>query len=140
MAVTITISERLSQRLQAHARTFQLPLDALVEQLLADALPAEETNGFDATDEHAPAIHPAGDLDDPDAELARIVAQIKATPPNPDAIERGDKVGDLTYIQYLLDNPPTDTLTAEEWEHYWPAVEQELKELDPAPEIDVGRQ
>jgi hypothetical protein len=36
----------------------------------------------------------------------------------------------MAYIQSLLDNPPTDTLTVAEWEEYWPAFEQELKELD----------
>jgi predicted transcriptional regulator len=133
MAVTITLSEQLAKRLQAHARAFHLSLDTLVEKLLADSLPVYEANGDAA--EHSQAETP----DDPEAELAQIVAQIKATPPNPDAIECGEKVDDLNYIQYLLDTPPTDTLTAEEWEHYWPEVEQELKELDRAPEIAKGR-
>lgn len=86
MVVTNTLSEQLTKRLQNHAQNAQLPLDILVEQLLANALPEDATHGFEATSERAPAEPPAADFDDLDAELARIVAQIKATPPNPDAI------------------------------------------------------
>jgi predicted transcriptional regulator len=138
MAVTITISEQLSKRLQAHAQTFQLPLDALVEQLLADALPVDETNGFEATDEPAPADQPAGELDDPDAELARIVAQIKATPPNPDAIERATKSAQEVMAELLANPPSDDLLTFEEFWPLWQAFEQELKEMDKADAIDEG--
>ena len=134
MAVTVTLSEQLSERLQTHADEVHLSLDALVERLLADTLPVYKSNGF-----HLPEHPITEELDDPDASLARVIAQIKATPPNPAAIEQGDKVGDMTYLQYLLDNPPTDTLTVEEWEQYWPAFEQEMKELDRAQEIAEGR-
>lgn len=128
MTVTVTLSENIAERLQAHADEFHLSLDALVEKLLADALPVAETNGF-----HAPAD------DDDLPTLGEVVARIKATPLNPDAIERGAKVGDMAYIQSLLDHPPTDTLTVEEWAEYWPAFEQELKELDRAQAIAEGQ-
>ena len=128
MAITVTLSERLSAYLLAQADRVHLPVDALVEQLLTAALPLDETNGY-----HALAA------DDAVPALAEVVALIKATPPNPAAIERGDKVNDLAYVQDLLDNPPTDTLTAEEWAAYWPAFEQELKELDRAQAIAEGR-
>lgn len=127
MTVTVTLSERLSEHLQAHADKFHLSLDALVEKLLVDALPVVETNGFH--------LSPA---DDDLPSLEEVIAKIKATGPNPDAIERGDKVGDMAYIQSLLDNPPTDTLTVAEWEEYWPAFEQELKELDQARAVAKG--
>lgn len=90
-------------------------MESLVEQLLAHTLPVEESNG----------IHPLAD-DNGLSSLEEVVALIKATLPNPAAIQRGDKAGDMAYIQALLDTPPTDTLTREEWEQYWPAFEQEL--------------
>lgn len=139
MTVTVTLSENMAERLQAHADKFHWSLDRLVEKLLTDALPVYETNGFHTTSDSTADDYATGDVDDPDASLARVIAQIKAKPPNPDAIERGDKVGDMAYIQSLLDNPPTDTLTLAEWEAYWPAFEQELKELDHAQDIAEGR-
>ena len=128
MAMTITLSESIAERLQAHANQFQLSADALAEKLLADALPVSKTNGFQ--------LPPA---DDDLSSLEEVIAKIKAIPPNPAAIELGAKVGDMAYIQSLLDNPPTDTLTVAEWEEHWSAFEQELKALDRAQAIAEGQ-
>jgi hypothetical protein len=122
VTITVTLSTPIGKRLQTQADKIDLPLDDLVERMLIASLPVYEANGF-----HATADEPVVD-DFP--TLEEIVAQIKATPPNPNAIQRGEKFGDMAYIQSLLDNPPTDTLTVAEWEEYWPAFEQELKELD----------
>ncbi len=128
MTMTITLSDSIAERLQAYANQFQLSADALAEKLLADALPVSKTNGF-----HLP---PA---DDDLSSLEQVVAKIKAMPPNPAAIEPGAKVGDMAYIQSLLDNPPTDTVTVAEWEEHWSAFEQELKALDRAQAIAEGQ-
>jgi hypothetical protein len=70
--------------------------------------------------------------------MEEIVAWIKATP-NPQNIHPGEKVKDLAYIDELLANPPTDTITAEEWAEFWPQFEQELKEFEQASDIVEGR-
>ena len=125
MTMTVTLSAELSAQLQAYAQQLHLSPEVVVEQVLTAALSVQETNGFHGSDTPAPST--AGT---DDAELAAVIAQIKATPPNPMAIEQGSKVDDKVYLQYLLEHSPTDTLTMVEWEVYWPLVEQELKELD----------
>lgn len=73
------------------------------------------------------------------SSIDELVKQIKATPPDPTTITQGSKVGDMEYVQYLLDNPPTDTISAEEWERLWPEHESEMKALDVAQAIAEGR-
>lgn len=131
MTTTVTLSTPICKRLQKQVDKIDLPLDDLVERMLTTSLPAYETNGF-----HAVYDEPTND-DFP--TLEQVVAMIKATPPNPNAMKPGEKFGDMAYIQSLLDNPPTDTMTVEEWEEYWPAYEQELNELDYAQEVAEGR-
>lgn len=128
MTVTVTLSEAIAERLQAQADEFHLSLDALVEKLLADALPVVETNGF-----HAPAD------DDALLSLEEVVAMIKATPPNPDAIHPATKtVAEL--MAELAANPPEKSdITPEEWDRLWAEFEQELKAADRADDIAEGR-
>lgn len=134
MAVTVTLSEQLSERLQTHAAEVHLSLDALVERLLADTLPVYETNGF-----HLPEHPITEELDDPDASLARVIAKIKATPPNPAAIHPATKSVD-ELIADLQANPPSDELlTFEEMWPLWQTFEQELKAMDQADAISEGR-
>jgi hypothetical protein len=128
MTVTVTLSENIAERLQAHADEFHLSLDALVEKLLADALPVAETNGF-----HGPAN------DDDLPALEEVVTRIKATPPNPDAIHPATKSVD-ELIADLQANPPSDELlTFEEMWPHWQAFEQELKDMDQADAVRDGR-
>lgn len=128
MTVTVTLSARVSEHLQAHADKFHLSLDALVEKLLADALPVVEANGF-----HGPAD------DDDLSSLEEVVARIKATPPNPDAIHPATKSVD-ELIADLQANPPSDELlTFEEMWPHWQAFEQELKDMDQADAVRAGR-
>lgn len=136
MTITVTISTPTGERLQTQADKVDLPLDTLVERMLINSLPVYETNGFHITNDDTADDDPA---DDDFPTLEEVVAMIKATPPNPNAFKPGEKFGDMAYIQSLLDNPPTDTLTVAEWEEYWPAFEQELKELDRAQDIAEGR-
>ena len=138
MAVTVTLSEQLSERLQTHADEVHLSLDALVERLLTDTLPVYETNGF-----HLPEHQITEDIDDPVADpaasLARVIAQIKATPPNPAAIHPPTKSVD-ELIADLQANPPSDELlTFEEMWPLWQTFEQELKAMDQADAISEGR-
>lgn len=128
MSLTVTLSENIAERLLAHADEFHLPLDALVEKLLADALPVVEANGF-----HAPAY------DDDLLSLEEVVAMIKATPPNPNAIHPATKtVADL--MAELEANPPEKSdITPEEWDRLWAEFEQGLKAADRADDIAEGR-
>lgn len=121
MSITITLSESLTEILEQRAKRLHLPMEKLAAKLISDALIAEVATLLEQNwqEEEYPT-------------LEEIVATIKALPPNPNNIERGAKVGDLEYLDYLLANPPQDTITIEEWERLWPMVEHELRTLDPA--------
>lgn len=131
MAITVTLSEKLSTQLQAHAQRLHLSPEAVVEQVLTAALPVQEANGFHDRADVNIAEHSRQD-EYSNVILAQVVAQIKAMPANSAAIEQGNKVGDKAYLQYLLEHAPTDTLTMAEWEQHWPAFEQEIKDLERA--------
>lgn len=111
MTITVTLSAELSAQLQAYAQQLHLSPEHVVEQVLTAALPLVEANGFHGSDTPETLTTDAADV-----ELAAVIAQIKATPPNPAALEQGSKVGDKAYLQYLLEHAPTDTLTKAEWE------------------------
>lgn len=135
MALTITLSEALSERLQAHAAETHSSPDSLVEALLTDALPPVKTNGMTAN-----GTQLAQDADDEShPTLAEVVAMIKATPPNPDAIHPATKTA-AQLIAELEANPPSDELlTFEEMWPHWQGFEQELKAMDQADAISEGR-
>lgn len=131
MTITVTLSAELSAQLQAYAQQIHLSPELVVEQVLTAALPTQKSSL------HSSDTPVTSTADTDDTALAAVIAQIKATLPNPEAIEQGSKVGDQAYIQYLLDHAPTDTLTMTEWEIYWPLVEQELKDLDHTPAAEA---
>jgi len=68
-------------------------------------------------------------------DLAEVVAQIKATPPNPHQIQRATKT--LDEVLATWEDSPTDEprLTTEEWEQNWWAIRQEIKQRDQQPEL-----
>jgi hypothetical protein len=127
MTVTVTLSENIAERLEAHAAEFHVSLDALVEKLLTDALPVVETNG----------VHTAAD--DDLSSLAEVVAMIKATPPNPDALHPATKSVDELIADLQTNPPPDELLTFAEMWPLWQAFEQELKAMDQADAMRDGR-
>ena len=128
MSLTVTLSENIAERLQAHADEFHLPLDALVEKLLVDALAVVEVNGF-----HAPTYN--DDL----SSLEEIVAMIKATPPNPNAIHPATKTAAELMAELEANPPEKSDITPEEWDRLWAGFEQGLKAADRADDIAEGR-
>jgi hypothetical protein len=106
-----------------------MSLDALVEKLLTDALPVYEMNG----------IHAYSEDDASDTSLARIIARVKAMPPNPDAIERATKSADDLAADLQINPPSGELLTFEEIWPLWQAFEQELKAFEQADAIRDGR-
>jgi hypothetical protein len=118
MTVTITFPKLLSNRLQQEASRLQIPVEELAAKLLSDSLPNIPDEEYVAIDN--------GEL----STLEEIVERIKASPTDPKPIEYGEKVGDKDYLEYLIANPPQDTMSFAEWEEFWPQVEEELKALD----------
>ena len=108
MTLTITLPEPLNELLERKATRLQIPIDELATKLLSDVLLDE------AEDEPT---------------LEEIVARIQALPPNPEGFQRAERAHDLAYIDWLLANPPTDTMTMEEWEQFWPEIEQKIEAM-----------
>lgn len=121
MSLTITLPEPLTTLLEQRAEQMHIPIDDLAVRLLSDAL---TING---TYSHKSGIRPAI------STLEMIVAEIRATPLNINAIEYGEKFGDTAYLDSLLVNPPKGTMTFSEWEEEWPHIEAYLKTLDSMP-------
>jgi prevent-host-death family protein len=70
-----------------------------------------------------------------DPELVALVEQIKATPPNPDAIHPA-----TTSLAELLQDAPEDAdFDLETWTRQWNAIEAEMKASDRADDIAEGR-
>ncbi|MEM7536163.1 MAG: hypothetical protein AAF639_28530 [Chloroflexota bacterium] len=138
MVITINISEELSERVRQGAKLLRLSPQMIVERILRlffwknrtdDQLEKEISRA--ASFNNSNQVNHAHKVYDDDVEmtLEEVVAEIKALPPNPNAVVYGEKFGDMEYVQYLLDNPPTDTITMEEWEKHWAELETELKEM-----------
>jgi len=108
MTLTITLPEPLNELLERKAIRLQIQIDELATKLLSDVLLDE------AEDEPT---------------LEEIVAGIQAQPPNPESFQRAERAHDLAYIDWLLANPPTDTMTMEEWEQFWPEIEQKIEAM-----------
>lgn len=106
MNLTITLPEPLTLALKQRAAQEHKPPVDLALKLLADAL--EEEEDFPTLEE--------------------IVAQIKATPPDPSAIHPPQE----SLLQLLLDSPPDPNFNLQEWEQEWGHVEAEMKAISRA--------
>ena len=113
MSLTITLPEPLTLALQTRAAQEHKSVVDLALKLLADAL--EEDDDFPTLEE--------------------IVAQIKATPPNPQMIHPAQ--GSLAdALASLPKDPDFDLVT---WQQQWEQFEAELKALDRADAQREGR-
>lgn len=66
--------------------------------------------------------------------LAQVVAQIKATPPNPSQIQRATKTVDEVLATWEESPTAEPRLTLEEWEQNWWAIRQEIQQRDQQPD------
>ncbi len=115
MPVTITLPDELAASLQTRAEAQQLSLDKLVAGILTKAFAAEPEDDFPTLEE--------------------VVAEIKATPPNPAAIRLATES-----LADLLENGPEDPdFDLETWAKQWNAIEAEMKARDRANDIAEGR-
>ena len=103
MTLTITLPEPLTLALKNRAAQERKSVVDLALKLLADALEADE--------------------DFP--TLQEIVAQIKATPPDPDAIHSPED----SLLQLLLASPADPNFNLPEWEQEWSRAEAEMKAI-----------
>ncbi len=119
MEITITLPDFLATKLQAKARIQQRPAEEVAVELLDQAL----ENGADA-------------------ELERLVARIRALPPNP-ANQFDWEAAREGLAKYLAASiaaeDPNEKFDQEEWQRNWDAVEAEMKAVTRANNIAEGR-
>ena len=113
MPVTITLPDELARNLQIRAETRQVSLEQLVADILTQAFVVED--------------------DFP--TLEEVVAEIKATPPNPAAIRPA--TGSLA--EDLQNSPEDPDFDLETWTREWARVEAEMKAITRANDIAEGR-
>lgn len=74
-----------------------------------------------------------------DDGLERLIAEIKATPPNPNAVHPATKSGEQFRADLEANPPSPELFTFAEWQPLWAAFEAEEKALARAHEIAEGR-
>ncbi|MFZ4663008.1 MAG: hypothetical protein ACOYNY_38745 [Caldilineaceae bacterium] len=72
--------------------------------------------------------------DDQLPTLAEVVVQIKATPPNPNQIQRATKTVDEVLAAWEESPVEEPYLTTEEWEQNWWTIRQEMQQRDQQPD------
>jgi len=82
-----------------------------------------------------PAIALPTETDDQSPTLAEVVAQIKATPPNPHQIQRATKTVDEVLAGWEENQAGEPPLTTAEWEQNWWAIRQEMQQRDQQPKL-----
>ena len=113
MATTITVPDSLEVQLQQQAQAQHRSVEAVALDLLREAL-------------EAATLYPS---------VEDVVAQIKATPPNPQAIRPAQ--GSLADI---LRRTPNDVdFDLDQWNQDWAAVEQEMQAMTRADDHAEGR-
>jgi plasmid stability protein len=112
MPLTITLPDKIEEKLQRRAKAQQLSIEEFVRDILVDALE-----------------------DDPFPTLEEVVTKIRSTPPNSQSIRPA--VGSLAEtLRSLPDDPDFDLAT---WKREWAEIEAEMKAVTRANEIAEGR-
>jgi hypothetical protein len=114
MATMIPVPDELTRKLRAKANERQIPLNDLVVDILADAV--EGDGGESLT-------------------LEEVVAQIRATPPNPANFQPATE----SLADWLARTPADPSFDAEAWNREWAYVESEMKAVDQADDVAEGR-
>lgn len=116
MTITITLPDDLATKLKSRADSQHLPLADVAINILMTALEGEaELDDFPTPEE--------------------VVAQIKATPPNPANIHPAtESLADL-----LLNAPEDPDFDLESWNRDWARVEAEMKAITRANDLAEGR-
>jgi hypothetical protein len=115
MPITITLPAEIEKSLQARAEAQQMSLGEFIIDILIDTVEAEPDDYFPSLEE--------------------VVAEIKATPPNPASIRPA--TGSLA--KALANSPHDPTFDLETWQQEWDKVETEMKAISRANEIAEGR-
>ena len=110
--MTISLPDDIGRKIQSRAEAEGISVNALVTDLVLQALEAED-----------------------DLTLEEFVARIQAMPPNPASVRPAQ--GSL--LAALQSKPIDSDFDQATWEKEWAAAEAELKALDRADDVAEGR-
>ena len=113
MSITITMPDEMGVQLQRKAKRERLSVEEWVIKLLGRVLQTDDTF----------------------PSLEEVVAQIQATPPNPNSLRPAS--GSLT--DALRDSPHDPDFDLDIWNQEWATVEAEMKAITRANSIAEGR-
>ena len=83
------------------------------------------------TDEaQQPTAESSTELSEQVPTIAEVVAEIKATPPNPNQIQHATKTVDEVLAEWEESETDEPPLTTEEWEQHWWTIRQMMKHRD----------
>jgi hypothetical protein len=123
MKITLTLPETVAERLGRQAEHLNVSLDDLALILFNDALMIGSAATALPASEHNNKLN--GGL----SSLEELVARIKATPPNPDAIVQPTKTI-AEVVAYWQANPPDESdISPDDWDHMWAEFEHNLKTI-----------
>jgi hypothetical protein len=115
MSITITLPADVEKGLQAKAEAQQVSVDELIVDILTQVVETEPDDFFPSLEE--------------------VVAEIKATPPNPACVHPP-----TASLADLLREAPTDPdFDLETWQREWNRIEAEMKAITRANDIAEGR-
>ncbi len=123
IAATVAISPRLIDVVRT-TNTFSPAERLFLAKTLLDSLVSDDLKTEEAT---------LTESANPSLTLAEVVAQIKATPSNPNQIQRATKTLDEVFAAWEESPDEEAQLTTEEWEQHWWAIRQAMKERDQQP-------
>ena len=104
MPLTVTLPDPLAFQLESRAKVQKVPLGQMIVDMLFNVI------------EREPTI---------DQTLEELIAEIKATPPNPASFRPA--TGSL--LEALKDAPNEPEIDVESWNREWAAVEAEMKTI-----------
>ena len=126
---TVAMSPRLVQAVRTTS-TLSPGERLFLAKTLLDTLVADDLHTV---------VAPPAEPDYLPISVAEVVAQIKATPPNPNQIQRATKTVDEVFAGWA-ESPTTEPpLTTAEWEQNWWAIRQEMQQRDQQPESLVDQ-
>lgn len=122
VATTIEMSPNLIDAVQT-TKHLSASERLLLAKLLLDSLVVDQAENL---------AEQKDELTNQTPPLETVVAQIKATLPNPQQIQRASKTIDEVMANWQATPTDEPRLTAEEWEQTWWLVHQAIKQSDQA--------
>src|SRR2546429_9239006 len=119
MTLTITLPEKMAERIQRKAEERHRSAEEVAVDLLQDALDDEAELQDDIANEYGVISEPAEDFPTPEA----VVARFMALPPEPNSVRpaRG------SLAEALRNKPYDPNFDFDEWNRQWAEFEAELK-------------